>query len=122
MDEREGVAEAAQRIASAIGRRDLAAIRAVLAPGFVHRTHGGAAVDAEAFIQAIEQIPGEITLVKLEQVDIDLSGSGALVTGVQYAQALLDGQVVDDRRRFVDWFVKYAGAWCIQAAVDLPQA
>jgi hypothetical protein len=120
MNERERVAEASEKIAAAIARRDLEAIRDLLAPGFVHRTHGGAGVGAKDFILGIEQIPGEITFIRLEQLQIDMSAGGALVTGVQHAQVLVDGQVVDDRRAFVDWFVKHAGEWRIQAAVDLP--
>lgn len=121
MNEPEGVARAARQLAAAIARRDVVAIRERLAPGFVHRTHGGAGADAEAFLQAIEQIPGEILVVSLEQVKIDMSPLGALVTGVQYAQVRVDGEVIDDRRGFVDWFVKHAGEWRIQAAVDLPE-
>ena len=120
MSEREQVAEASEKIAAAIARRDVTAIRELLAPGFVHRTLGGGGVDAEAFLRAVAGIPGEITFVKLEQIDIDMAATGALVTGVQHAQVVLDGQVVDDRRGFVDWFVQQAGAWRIQAAVDLP--
>jgi hypothetical protein len=120
MSEREHVAEVSEKIAAAIARRDVTAIRKLLAPGFVHRTHGGAGVDAEAFLRAVEGIPGEITFVKLEQIAIDMAATGALVTGVQHAQVLLNGQVVEDRRGFVDWFVQHAGTWRIQAAVDLP--
>ena len=120
MNEHDAVAEAATQIAAAIGRRDLGTLRQLLAPGFVHRSLGGEAADAEAFLQAIEQIPGEIRFVKLERIDIDLSPTGALVTGVQHAQVLLDGQLVEDRRAYVDWFVKHGGAWRVQAAVDLP--
>ena len=120
MNARDRVAEASERIADAIARRDLAAIRELLAPGFVHRTHGGAGADADAFIRAIEQIPFEIMSVRLDQLEIDICATGALVTGVQHAQVRVDGQVVDDRRGFVDWFVQHGGAWCIQAAVDLP--
>lgn len=36
------------------------------------------------------------------------------------SQVVADGQVVDDRRGCVDWFVKREGEWRIQAAVDLP--
>ena len=120
MNERDEVEEVAEQITAAIARRDVGTIRTLLAPGFVHRTHGSTAVDAEAFLLAIEQIPGEIMLVKLEQIEVDTSPSGALVTGVQHAQVLVDGHVVDERRAFVDWFVKHAGQWRIQAAVDLP--
>jgi hypothetical protein len=119
-NEIDGVAQAARQLAAAIARRDVSAIRERLAPGFVHRTHGGDVADAEAFLRAIEQIPGEILVVSLEQVEIDMSPSGALVTGVQHAQVRVDGEVIDDRRGFVDWFVRHAGEWCIQAAVDLP--
>ena len=122
MNERDGVVDAARQLAAAIARRDVAAIRDRLAPGFVHRTHRGAAADAEAFLQAIEQIPGEIIGVSLEQVEIDMSPLGALVTGVQHAQVRVDAEVIDDRRGFVDWFVMLAGEWRIQAAVDLPES
>lgn len=120
MNEHHAVAEAATQIAAAIGQRDLSTLRQLLAPGFIHRSLGGDAANAEAFLQAIERIPGEIKFVKLEQIDIDISPTGALVTGVQHAQVLLDGQLVDDRRAYVDWFVKHGGAWRVQAAVDLP--
>ena len=46
--------------------------------------------------------------------------AGALVTGIQYAQVVVDGQLIEDRRRFIDWFVEDADLWRIQAAVDLP--
>jgi ketosteroid isomerase-like protein len=121
MSDRDEIVDASQQIAAAIARRDLSALAEFLANGFVHRTHGGAVVDAEAFIRGIEQIPGEILSVTLERLDVDLVPRGALVTGVQHAQVKVDGQVVDDRRGFVDWFVKQAGTWRIQAAVDLPQ-
>ena len=120
MNERDRVADASERMADAIARRDLAAIRALLAPGFVHRTHGGAGADTDAFIRAIQDMPFEIVFVRLEQLEIDICATGALVTGVQHAQVRVDGQAVDDRRGFVDWFVQHAGAWRIQAAVDLP--
>jgi hypothetical protein len=120
MDMTEEVADLAGRIATAIARRDVRAVRALLAPGFIHRTHGGAASNADAFVRAIEQIPGDIRFVRLEQVAVDLCGGGALVTGVQFARLVIDGKVVDDKRGFVDWFVKDGEKWRIQAAVDLP--
>lgn len=116
---REDVVQAAQRLAEAIGTRDLAAIRSLLAPGFTHRTHGGAAADAESFLQAIEQIPGEIISVQLHQLEVDLCPLGALVTGMQHAEVRVAGTVVDDRRGFVDWFIHDGRGWRIQAAVDL---
>ena len=120
MTDRDAIRAVSEKIAAAIGRRDTAALRALLAFGFVHRTHGGAAADLETFLTGVSQIPGEILFVRLEQLEIDLAATGALVTGIQYAQLRIDGQVVEDRRGFVDWFIKHAGEWRIQAAVDLP--
>jgi hypothetical protein len=120
MSERAEVIEVAGLIAAAIGARNVGRLRELLAPGFVHRTHGDAAGDTGAFLRAVEQIPGEIISVRLEQVEVDFSPAGALVTGLQHAQVRIDGQTVDDRRRFVDWFVKHDGQWRIQAAVDVP--
>ena len=109
MSDRDEIVEASQQLAGAISRRDLSALAQYLAIGFVHRTHGGSVVDAEGFIRGIEQIPGEILAVTLDRLDVDLVPTGALVTGVQHAQVRVEGQVVDDRRGFVDWFVKQEG-------------
>jgi hypothetical protein len=108
-------------LAEAIGKRDVDTIRGLLAPGFVHRSHGGEGAAAEAFVAGILAIPGEILSVTLEAVQVDLTPGGALVTGVQHARVRLEGAVVADRRRFVDWFVLRSGEWRIQAAVDLPE-
>jgi hypothetical protein len=112
--------EISERIASAIARRDTNALGAFLAPGFVHRSYGGTRSDGAAFLQAIAEIPGEIRFIRLEEVSVDECTTGALVTGVQHAQVAVDGEVIDDRRAFVDWFVRHDGEWRIQAAVDLP--
>jgi RimJ/RimL family protein N-acetyltransferase len=120
-DERDQVADAAQRLASAIGRRDVGALRDLLAHGFVHRTPGADALDSDAFLRGIELIPGEIVFVRLDGLEIDMCGGGALVTGVQHAQVRLDGALIDDRRPFVDWFVKDRGEWRIRVAVSMPE-
>jgi hypothetical protein len=114
--------ELSERIAAAISRRDTSALQEILAPGFVHRTHGGEAVDSVAFLSGVSQIPGEISFVRLEALHVDECPTGALVTGIQHARVVVDGQVYDDRRGFVDWFVTIDGQWRLQAAVDLPEA
>ena len=120
MQDTDAIADIARRIAAAIGSRDTVTLRSLIAPGFIHRSHGGAVSDAEAFLAGIEGIPGEIRFVALEQLVIDICPRGALATGIQHAQVVLDTEVVDDRRGFVDWFVRDNGTWRIQAAVDLP--
>ena len=113
------IAAAADAVAAAIGVRDVNTLRGLLARGFTHRTHGGPASDTEAFLKGVAAIPGEIIFVKLEDLRIDVTPTGVLVTGFQHAQVKLDGQTIDDRRGFIDWFVESDGAWKIQAAVDL---
>jgi hypothetical protein len=92
----------------------------LLAPGFVHHTPGGATTDVDAFLKGIAAIPGEIAFVRLEQVRVDLAADTALVSGLQHARVRLDGQDIDDRRAFVDWFTKDPAGWRIKVAIDLP--
>jgi ketosteroid isomerase-like protein len=110
----------ARDIANAIGRKDLDALSALMAPGFVHRTVGGDTLDAEAFLRGIEAIPGDIVSIVLEQVTVDVSDQSALATGIQRAQVRVNGEIVNDRGAFVDWFVKVGGEWRIRVAVSLP--
>ena len=114
------VANCAEAIAAAIGRRDRAALVSLLSPEFVHRMPGGAVTTLSEFLNGIEQIPGEILFVRLEHLAIDVAGVAALATGVQHAQVKVDGEVIDDRRVFADWFVLEGGAWRLRAAVELP--
>ena len=119
MGDRERLIDMSERLAAAIGRRDVAAVRGLLATRFVQRHAGGDPVDADAFLDGIARIPGEILSVKVEQLTVDIAGDGAIVTGVQQAQLKIEGSLVDDHRSFVDWFVKEAGEWRIRVAVDL---
>ena len=116
------IAAAAEAVANAIGTRDVNALRGLLAPGFVHRTHGGEVAGLEKFLAGIAAIPGEIMFVKLEDLRLDVTPAGVLATGVQHAQLRIDGQTIDDRRCFIDWFVDVNGEWKIQAAVDVAMA
>jgi hypothetical protein len=128
MDARERIRDASDRIAAAIRERDIGTLRGLLASGFAHRTPGAPPVDAEAFLSRIRQIPGDIVLLRLEDLDIDVCGEAALVTGIQHAQVRLDGQLIDDRRGFLDWFVLETDPrsdrreWRIRAAADVPLA
>jgi ketosteroid isomerase-like protein len=120
MDESAGVRQAALEVAAAIERRDVRALAGALAPGFVHRTLDGESRDADVFLKGIVDIPGEIVFVRLVGLEVDVAGAGALATGIQHAQVRIDGQEIDDRRAFVDWFITDDGRWKIRVAVDLP--
>lgn len=116
------IAAAAEAVAAAIGARDVNALRGLLAPGFVHRTHGGDVAGLEKFLEGIAAIPGEIAFVTLEDLRLDVTPAGVLATGFQHARLTIDGETIDDRRGFIDWFVDVDGDWKIQAAVDVAPA
>jgi ketosteroid isomerase-like protein len=120
MDDRERLVSLSEQLAAAIARRDVAAVRGVLADGFVQRPAGGAAVDTEEFLSNITNIPGDILFVRVEQLTVDVSGDSAIVTGFQTAQVRIDGEALVDRRAFVDWFVRLGDQWRLRAAIDLP--
>ena len=110
----------ADRIADAIGTRDVDALADVLAPEFVHHGDAGAESDRAAFLEGIRRIPGEIIFVRLERVDVAIHGDAAMLTGIQRAQVKIDGAVFDDRRVFADFFAKIDGVWKLRAAADFP--
>jgi ketosteroid isomerase-like protein len=112
----------AREIAAAIGARDVERLRRLLTDDFVHRTLGGGSVEREPFLKAIGEMPWEILSVTLDGIAIDVADGSALVTGMQHARVRLDTGVVDDRRPFVDWFVKQSGGWRLRAAVEPKQA
>jgi ketosteroid isomerase-like protein len=120
VDDASAVMRASLAMADAIGKRDVVTIATLVTTDFVHRSPGGEATDRERFLEGIRRIPGEIVFVRLESVQIDLVGDGALATGIQHARVRIDGQDIDDRRAFVDWFVKCDGKWQFRVAVDLP--
>jgi hypothetical protein len=111
----------AEDIASAIARRDTTMLAGLLAPGFVYHSDGGrTTADAETFLAGIRAIPGEIAFVRLDAVAIDRHGGAAMLTGVQHAQVIVDGQTIEDRRSFADFFVKIDGAWKLRSGADFP--
>jgi ketosteroid isomerase-like protein len=122
MEEHAQIVETANAIAAAIARQDTQTISELLAPDFLLRTPGGATISAPEFLSRVREIPVEILFVRLEQLQLDISPGGALVTGIQHAQMRADGEKFDALRPFADWFVKNsAGRWQLRIALDLPE-
>lgn len=120
--EHEQIVEAAQAVAHAIARQDVRALTELLAPDFVLRTPGGPVMSSAEFIAKVGEINVEITFVRREQISVDISAAGALVSGIQHAQIREDGEKFDSHRPFADWFVKNrAGQWVLQHSLDLPE-
>jgi ketosteroid isomerase-like protein len=119
MADQRAVEARSTEIAEAIGRRDVEGLRRFLAPGFSHRTTGGATTPADAFLEGVSAIPGTIEFVKLTNLQVEVVGDSALVTGTQHARVVIDGEIVDDRRGFVDYFVRSGDTWLLRAAFEL---
>jgi ketosteroid isomerase-like protein len=119
-DDHAAIVTQARGFAAAIAARDAAVIESILAPEFVLRRPGMSCVQRAEFVAALIAIPVEITFVRLEQVDVDVMGDGALVTGIQHSQVRVDGETLEERRPFADWFVRgAAGRWLLQGAVEI---
>jgi hypothetical protein len=119
-DDNEVIGQCAHAIAAAIAQQDASALAQLLAPGFVLRRPGiGGALTRAEFIAGVQQIPAEIVFVRLENVEADATADAGLVTGIQHSQVRVDGQTFDERRPFTDWFVRSAGRWVLQAAVEI---
>ena len=113
--------EMAHAIAGAIARRDVRMLAGYLAPGFTYRADGGETTsDRDTFLDGIRSIPGDIVFVRVERVVIEVAGEAAMMTGIQHAQVAVEGQVIDDRRAFADFFVRIDGAWKLRAGADFP--
>ena len=121
MDERIRITEAATELAEAIGRKDAAALDRLLSPDFQLRAPGGASTARQAFIRAVCEIPAEVLSVTLTDLEIDLAGGSALVSGQQHARCRFHGELIDEVRPFVDWFERTSdGRWQVRVALDLP--
>jgi len=122
MDERTLITEAATALAEAIGRKDAAAVDALLAPDFRLRTPGGSSTPRADFIEAVCSIPAEVLSVTLTGLEIDLGDGVALVTGIQHARCRFHGELLNDVRPFADWFQRSAdGRWQVRVALDLTE-
>jgi ketosteroid isomerase-like protein len=123
MDDLAQITEAAHAIATAIEKRDDRALQDFLAPDFRLHKPGAATVAAAEFVASVRDVPAEMEFVSvhLEHLEIELAGDTALATGIQHARVRLDGETIDDRRPFVDWFVRsQSGRWQLRVAVDFP--
>ena len=120
-DDRERITTAATELAEAIGRKDGAALDRLLAPDFQLRVPGGRSTARDEFIRAVCAIPAEVLSVTLTDLQIDLGGGTALVSGQQHARCRFHGEVILEVRPFVDWFQRTAdGRWQCRVALDLP--
>ena len=119
MDDLAQIETLAHAIAAAIQAKDDRALLSHLSPDFVLRRPGASSQGAAEFVAAVCSLSVELLFVRIEELAIDLTGDAALATGIQHSQLRIDGQILDSRQPFIDWFVKSDGRWQLHVALDL---
>ena len=110
-------------IMTAIKSKDVAALGPLLADDFVYRTHFGAEADKAAFVESIAQFPMTILSLRGEELNVNVYGETAVLTGVQVAEARPpEGETEESAVAFTDVFVRQDGRWLMVLAygVELP--
>jgi len=113
-----------EEIFDAIKNQDADVLDRVLTGDFVYR-NPGQEVGREDFLKLCANFPYEITSIRGEELKVNVYGSLAVVTGLQFAKAKGDdGKEETSVVAFTDVFVKQSDKWRLSLAhaVDLPQA
>ena len=110
---------------NAIKNKDAMALAPMVADDFVYRTHFGAEADKAAFLNSIASIPLEIIAMRGEELNVNVYGDTAILTGVQVAEAKPpEGEPEEGAVAFTDVFVRRDGRWSmvLAYAVELPSS
>lgn len=112
-----------REIMAAIRSKDAAALEPMLADDFCYRTHFGAETDKAGFLQSVTSTPFEILSLHGEELNVNIYGDTAVLTGVQIAEARPpEGEKEESVVAFTDVFVRRDGRWLMVLAygVELP--
>jgi ketosteroid isomerase-like protein len=110
-------------IIAAIKSKDTVALEPMLAEEFVYRTHFGAEADKAAFLESIASFPFEILSLRGEELNVNVFGDTAVLTGLQIAVARPpEGETEESAVAFTDIFLWRGGRWLMVLAygVELP--
>lgn len=119
----EAILQIEQDIMAAIKGQDTAALEPMLADEFVYRTHFGAEADKAEFLKSIASFPMKILSLRGEELNVNIYGETAVITGVQIAEAQPpEGETEESAVAFTDVFVRRDGRWLMVLAygVELP--
>ena len=110
-------------IMAAIKSKDTAALDPMLVDEFVYRTHFGAEADKAEFLKSIASFPMKIVSLRGEELNVNIYGETAVITGVQIAEACPpEGEAEESAVAFTDVFVRRDKRWLMVLAygVELP--
>jgi ketosteroid isomerase-like protein len=113
-----------EEIFTAIRNRDTDALEGILTDDFVYRSPGSQEVVKEDFLKLSASFPHKIVSIWGEEMKVNIYGSAAVTTGLQFAKTQTDeGSEETSVVMFTDVFVKQKDKWMLSLAhaVDLPQ-
>jgi ketosteroid isomerase-like protein len=113
-----------EEIFTAIKNRDTDALERILTDDFVYRSPGSQEVVKEDFLKLSASFPHKIVSIWGEEMKVNIYGSAAVTTGLQFAKTQTDeGSEETSVVMFTDVFVKQKDKWMLSLAhaVDLPQ-
>jgi ketosteroid isomerase-like protein len=113
-----------EEIFTAIKNRDTDALERILTDDFVYRSPGSQEVVKEDFLKLSASFPHKIVSIWGEEMKVNVYGSAAVTTGLQFAKTQTDeGPEETSVVMFTDVFVKRKDKWMLSLAhaVDLPQ-
>src|SRR5262245_32741523 len=118
------ILEAEESIFTAVKNRDTGALDRILTTDFVYRSPGNPDVAKADFLKLSASFPYKILSVWGEELKVNVYGSTAVLTGLQFAKAQTgEGKEETSAVMFTDVFVKQGGKWLLSLAhaIDLPQ-
>jgi ketosteroid isomerase-like protein len=113
-----------EEIFTAVKNRDTEALERILTDDFVYRSPGSQEVYKADFLKLSASFPHKIVSIWGEEVKVNVYGSTAVTTGLQFASTQTgEGPEETSAVMFTDVFVKQKDKWMLSLAhaVDLPQ-
>lgn len=112
-----------REIMAAIKNKDAVTLEPMVADDFVYRTHFGAESNKAEFLKGIASFPVEILTIRGEELNVNVFGETAVLTGVQIAEVRVpEAGTEEGAVAFTDIFVRRDGRWSmvLAYAVELP--
>lgn len=119
----ESILQLERDIMAAIKSKDASTLAPLLTDDFVYRTHFGAESNKAEFLESIAAFPVEILSIRGDELNVNVYGDTAVLTGVQRATARVpEGMPEESVVAFTDVFVRPDGRWLMTLAygIELP--
>ena len=111
------ISQAQEQFWAALQSKDRQAFERLLADDFIGRSPGQPNQDLTAFIDTLTRFPVQVRSVGSNNLEVNVFGTIAVVTGVQVAQLeLANGQVKENRIAITNIFQQQDGHWLMKLA------